>query len=194
MNVKLDGITLHVNPDENPPNPRTDYDNLGTLLAWNRRYNFSDKSDYPTSEDFYESEEAKNIYVSLPVYMYEHSGVCLSTSPFFTGVKSDPAYGKLGVIYCTEEQVKKWYGCLPDKNTIETQLNSEIETYNDYLNGSWYEFVIEGLNGEIEDSCGGFFQNEGFKELLDNMKEYVSDDYAPLFDKLARQQEYRACM
>jgi len=53
MNVKLDGITLHVVSDDMPPHPREDCDNLGTLLGWHRRYHFSDKNDYPTPEDFY---------------------------------------------------------------------------------------------------------------------------------------------
>lgn len=82
MNVKLDGITLHVGIDEMPPHPRKDCDNLGTLLGWHKNYDFSDKDDYPTSKDFYESEEAKNIYVCLPVYLLDHSGLYLSVTDF----------------------------------------------------------------------------------------------------------------
>lgn len=190
MNVKLDGLTLHVEPDYNPPNPRTECDHLGTMLCWHGRYIFGDRNIYPSSREFWESDEAKRIYVSLPVYMLDHSGTFLSTRDFHNEWDS----GRLGIIYCTEEQAKKWYGYLPDTETLKAQLNSEVETYNDYLNGSWYEFYIEGKNGEIEESCGGFFQNEGFTELINYMKEYVETDFHPLFDKLARQQENRACM
>ena len=185
MNVKLDGVTLHVEPDYSPPNPRTDNDHLGTMLCWHRNYIFGDRNGYKTPQDFQESEEAKRIYVSLPVYMLDHSGTFLSTTGF---ARVDPDrwdWGQLGIIYCTEEAAKKWYGYLPDKETLKAQLNSEVELYNDYLNGAWYSFYIEGRDGEIEDSCGGFFQCDDFSNVLKDMKEYTEREYHPLFDKLA---------
>ncbi len=194
MNVKLDGLTLHVEPDYNPPHPRRECDNLGTMLCWDKNYIFGDQNRYADSEEFFASDEAKNIYVSLPVYLLEHSGQYLSTSGF---ADVDPVgwdWGRLGIIYCTEETAKKWFGYLPDKETLKAQLNSEVECYNDYLNGAWYEFYIEGRNGEIEDSCGGFFQNGDFNDLIKSMKEYVDTDLHPLFDKLAAQAESRNYM
>ena len=194
MNVKLDGLTLHVEPDYNPPHPRTECDNLGTMLCWDKNYIFGDQNGYADSEEFFASDEAKNIYVSLPVYLLEHSGQYLSPSGF---ADVDPVgwdWGQLGIIYCTEEAAKKWFGYLPDKNILKAQLNSEVECYNDYLNGSWYEFYIEGRNGEIEDSCGGFFQNGDFNDLINSMKEYVDTDLHPLFDNLAAQAESRNYM
>lgn len=190
MQTKLNGITLHVEPDHSPPHPRTDYDHLGTLLGWHRRYNFSDNCKYPTSADFWESEEAKNIYVKLPVYLLDHSGLSLSTTDFHDEWDS----GLLGLIFCTKEQAEKWFGYLPDEQVVKEQLRGEIELYNDYLNGSWYEFYIEGLNGEIEESCGGFYQDKGFSDLLGDMKDYVEPQYHPLFDKLAAQSSKSAYM
>lgn len=190
MKVKLNGITLYVEPDHSPPHPRRDNDHLGTMLGWHRQYDFSDNCKYQTPNDFWESEESKNIYVQLPVYLLDHSALHLSTTDF-----KDPwDSGRLGLIYCTKEQATKWYGYLPDEQTIKEQLKSEIELYNDYLNGSWYQFYIEGLNGEIEDSCGGFFQDKDFKSLLNDMKEYVDKQYEPLFDKLAEQANKSAYM
>lgn len=90
MNVKLDGLTLHVEPDYNPPHPRTECDHFGKMLCWHRNYTFGDQNRYDTPEDFYRSEEAKNIYVSLPVYMLDHSGTFLSTEAFPTSI---PAVG-----------------------------------------------------------------------------------------------------
>ena len=159
MNVKLNGLTLHVEPDCYPPDPRKDYDHLGTMLCWHRHYSFGDQNGYATPKDFYESKEAKNIYVSLPVYMLDHSGT------YF-----------------------------PDKETLKAQLNNEVELYNDYMNGAWFAFYIEGKDGEIEDSCGGFFQNGDFADVLKDMKEYTDKDYHSLFDKLAVKYEKQACM
>ena len=127
MNVKVDGLTLHVEPDYNPPHPRTDCDHLGTMLCWHRNYIFGDQNRYDTPEDFYRSEEAKNIYVSLPVYMLDHSGTFLSTRGFADVDPDRWDWGQIGIIYCTEEAAKKWFGYLPDKEMLKTQLNGEVE-------------------------------------------------------------------
>ena len=194
MNVKLDGLTLHVEPDYNPPHPRTECDHLGKMLCWHRNYIFGDQNRYETPEDFYRSEEAKNIYVSLPVYMLDHSGTFLSTRGFADVDPERWDWGQIGIIYCTEEAAKKWFGYLPDKEMLKTQLNGEVECYNDYLNGNWYQYYIEGLNGDIEDSCGGFFQGGDFSDLLKDMKEYTERSYHPLFDKLAAKLESKNYM
>lgn len=96
--------------------------------------------------------------------------------------------------YAKYNEPKKWFGYLPDEETVKQQLVSEIDTYNDYLNGSWYEYYIEGENGETLDSCGGFYQNKGFSEPLEYMKEYADKDHHPLFDKLTALLDKRACM
>lgn len=194
MNVKLNGLTLHVEPDYNPPDPRKDYNHLGTMLCWHRRYSFGDQNKYETPKDFYESKEAKNIYVSLPVYMLDHSGTYFSTTGFSDVDPDRWDWGQLGIIYCTEESAKNWFAYLPDKETLKAQLNNEVELYNDYMNGAWFAFYIEGRDGEVEDSCGGFFQNGDFADVLKDMKEYTDKDYHSLFDKLAVKYEKQACM
>ena len=194
MNVKVNGLTLHVEPDYNPPHPRTECDHLGKMLCWHRNYAFGDQNRYDTPEEFYRSEEAKNIYVSLPVYMLDHSGTFLSTRGFADVDPDRWDWGQIGIIYCTEEAAKKWFGYLPDKEMLKTQLNGEVECYNDYLNGAWYEYFIEGRDGEIEDSCGGFFQGGDFSYVLKDMKEYTERNYHPLFDKLAAKLESKNYM
>lgn len=194
METKLNGYTLKILPDECPVNPRTDSDHLGTLLAWHKRYDLGDNNDYPEPHDFFDSEEAKRIYASLPVYMLDHSNICLSTTDF-AGVDPDRwDWGLLGIIYCTEKQAKKWLGkdCTPER--ASKALYDEIEEYNAYLNGSYYGFTIEGLDGEQEESCWGFRHDGDYKDLLNYMKEYVSEKFRPLFDKLAVQAGKRACM
>lgn len=194
METKLNGYTLKILPDENPIHPRSDCAHLGTLLAWHRRYDLGDNNDYPEPDDFFESEEAKRIYASLPVYMLDHSGIRLSCNSFRYCDPDGWDSGRLGIIYCTEEQAKKWLGkdCTPERAT--KALYDEIEEYDAYLNGSYYGFAIEGLNGENEDSCWGFRHDGDNQDLLNAMKEYVSDEFRPLFDKLAELADKRACM
>lgn len=180
METKLNGYTLKIIPDENPLNPRTDCDHLGTMLCWHRRYSLGDSHPYDTPQDFAESAAAKDMFVCLPVYLLDHSGLYVSVNDFNDSWDS----GQLGFIYCTKQDAQKWFNNTDvTEDEIKKELTAEVEEYNDYLNGAWYGFLIEGLDGEVEDSCGGFRYDGSMKKLASEMKSYVSDKYYALFDK-----------
>lgn len=189
METKLNGYTLKIIPDENPLNPRTDCDHLGIMLCWHRRYSLGDSHPYDTPQDFAESAAAKDMFVCLPVYLLDHSGLYVSVNDFNDSWDS----GQLGFIYCTKQDAKKWFNNTDvTEDEIKKELTAEVEEYNDYLNGAWYGFLIEGLDGEVEDSCGGFRYDGSMKKLASEMKSYVSDKYYALFDKLVANNS--ACM
>lgn len=189
METKLNGYTLKIIPDENPLNPRTDCDHLGIMLCWHRRYSLGDGHPYDTPQDFAESAAAKDMFVCLPVYLLDHSGLYVSVNDFNDSWDS----GQLGFIYCTKQDAQKWFNNTDvTEDEIKKELTAEVEEYNDYLNGAWYGFLIEGLDGEVEDSCGGFRYDGSMKKLASEMKSYVSDKYYALFDKLVANNS--ACM
>lgn len=189
METKLNGYTLKIIPDENPLNPRTDCDHLGIMLCWHRRYSLGDSHPYDTPQDFAESAAAKDMFVCLPVYLLDHSGLYVSVNDFNDSWDS----GQLGFIYCTKQDAQKWFNNTDvTEDEIKKELTAEVEEYNDYLNGAWYGFLIEGLDGEVEDSCGGFCYDGSMKKLASEMKSYVSDKYSALFDKLVANNS--ACM
>lgn len=189
METKLNGYTLKIIPDENPLNPRTDCDHLGIMLCWHRRYSLGDSHSYDTPQDFAESAAAKDMFVCLPVYLLDHSGLYVSVNDFNDSWDS----GQLGFIYCTKQDAQKWFNNTDvTEDEIKKELTAEVEEYNDYLNGAWYGFLIEGLDGEVEDSCGGFCYDGSMKKLASEMKSYVSDKYSALFDKLVANNS--ACM
>lgn len=189
METKLNGYTLKIIPDENPLNPRTDCDHLGIMLCWHRRYSLGDSHPYDTPQDFEESAAAKDMFVCLPVYLLDHSGLYVSVNDFNDSWDS----GQLGFIYCTKQDAQKWFNNTDvTEDEIKKELTAEVEEYNDYLNGAWYGFLIEGLDGEVEDSCGGFRYDGSMKKLASEMKSYVSDKYCALFDKLVANNS--ACM
>lgn len=189
METKLNGYTLKIIPDENPLNPRTDCDHLGIMLCWHRRYSLGDSHPYDTPQDFAESAAAKDMFVCLPVYLLDHSGLYVSVNDFNDSWDS----GQLGFIYCTKQDAQKWFNNTDvTEDEIKKELTAEVEEYNDYLNGAWYGFLIEGLDGEVEDSCGGFRYDGSMKKLASEMKSYVSDKYCALFDKLVANNS--ACM
>ena len=189
METKLNGYTLKIIPDENPLNPRTDCDHLGIMLCWHRRYSLGDSHPYDTPQDFAESAAAKDMFVCLPVYLLDHSGLYVSVNDFNDSWDS----GQLGFIYCTKQDAQKWFNNTDvTEDEIKKELTAEVEEYNDYLNGAWYGFLIGGLDGEVEDSCGGFRYDGSMKKLASEMKSYVSDKYYALFDKLVANNS--ACM
>lgn len=189
METKLNGYTLKIIPEENPLNPRTDCDHLGIMLCWHRRYSLGDNHPYDTPQDFAESAAAKDMFVCLPVYLLDHSGLYVSVNDFNDSWDS----GQLGFIYCTKQDAQKWFNNTDvTEDEIKKELTAEVEEYNDYLNGAWYGFLIEGLDGEVEDSCGGFRYDGSMKKLASEMKSYVSDKYYALFDKLVANNS--ACM
>jgi hypothetical protein len=57
---------------------------------------------------------------------------------------------------------------------IEMELNS----FNDWLNGEIYRFTLYDKDGEVEDSCGGFYGIEDIREYLPKeWKKEVLEDY-----------------
>ena len=78
--------TIKVFIDEEPHSPH-DWDNAGTMLCFHGRYNLGDKSDL-NSTDFAGWEEVreylvkeKDAIVILPLYLFDHSGLTMATSP-----------------------------------------------------------------------------------------------------------------
>lgn len=182
MSVSGNGYTLQVYRDEYAENPR-EWDNLGKMVCWHRRYNLGDKHGYESPSDFYESEEYKNALVILPVYLYDHSGITISNSDF--GDKWDS--GLIGYIFLTKEKAQEEYGREidePMKELIRERLISETEIYDDYLQGDCYGFKITNASGEKIDSCNGFFGND-LNDVLKVMRENVNKDFECLFQKAA---------
>jgi len=118
-------------------------------------------------------------YVILPVYLFDHSGITISTSPFQCPWDS----GQVGYIYASLDDAKQnwligssgdWDTTYKDHNgeqvTIREgtrrHLQVEIETYDQYIRGDVYGFVVEEcepceccghLEWEHVDSCSGFY-------------------------------------
>ena len=98
---------LVVEHDNDPMNPRTDWDNITTIVCFHKRYDIGDKTDYKSS-DFDSWDELKTqiesdnkVLLIKPLYMYDHSGITISTSPFSCRFDS----GHVGWIFISEKQL-----------------------------------------------------------------------------------------
>ena len=127
-------------------NPR-EYDSLGSMVCYHGRYNLGDKNPYlpghykPDPLDFsgWEQmqeylEKVHDLAVCLPIYMYDHSGIALSTKPFSCPWDS----GQVGFIFVSKEKLRKEYGVKRVTASLVSKakcmLIAEVELYSQYLN------------------------------------------------------------
>ena len=146
---------LEIYVDPCPDSPRN-WDNLGTMYFFHRHYT-ADKHNLSVEEG--KALEANPDYISVPIYMYDHSGQTIRTTPFSCPWDS----GKIGFIAVSKEKVRKEYKwkvvTKKRKAQIEKYLEGEVETYDTYLQGEIYGFKL--FEDEVEtDSCWGFFGSD----------------------------------
>ena len=173
--------------DECPESPR-EWDNMGVMVCFHNRYNLGDRDHGYSKEDFDNWDELEKIIwddedpiVVLPLYLYDHSGITIKTSPFSSSWDS----GKVGYIFARKKDVKKMLLIETIVGAAEKRvtdiLNGEIETYDQYLRGDVYGFIIEDRKGNDIDSCGGFYGDDP-KE--NGMMDYIPEEFHHLIDKL----------
>lgn len=160
------------------------------MAAFHNRYNLGDKHDdrqgggkriVPFDDNFHDWDEMEyhirnneDGVVILPLYLYDHSGLRIKTSPF--GCSWDS--GKVGFIYTTTKRIQDMGilqgsgdGLLDDesndqfKERIKLYLQGEVEVYDQYLSGDVYGFKlmekgIEDDDTDEIDSCWGFFGDD----------------------------------
>jgi len=194
-------LKLKVEQDEDPEDPR-DWGDLGIMVAFHKRYNLGDKTDL-TSDQFNNWNEVEDYLIKhekakviLPLYVYEHGGLAIRTGPFF----EDPGgwdSGRVGFIYTTEKKIKEIYGDKkPSEKEIKDALESEVRTYNDYLEGNIYRLVLEKkekcnlghTHTEVIDSISNVYGNPSEDEVLDFLNNYVTveKDLEPYLEDLKK--------
>ncbi|MAG25930.1 hypothetical protein CMI47_10165 [Candidatus Pacearchaeota archaeon] len=205
---KQNGLTIKCYRDDDPMNPRTEWDNLGTMVCWHRNYHLGDEpyhrntGEYSprhlfedlanqTLEKLGEERELdddsdadlraifEEAFVILPLYLYDHSGITMNTGGFHCPWDS----GQVGYIYANIDKMIDELGIKetdPEKikERIADALVSEVKTYDDYLTGAVYSYVVEDDEGNHLDSCGGYFgwpYDYMLNEAKDSAKRIAAD-------------------
>lgn len=178
--IKKNGYRLNIKIDQYPVNPRTAFDNLGTL------YIPRPPQDYTMSDEGASANEAAAAPVVLPVYALDHSGIAISEQPF--GCPWDS--WRAGCIYVTEKRLLAEYG-LYGQNTPETReiakncLRAELQEYAAYVSGEVYRYTItRESDGKEIDSCWGFYGEVGISYIKELFEDFIKEQYAvdnPLF-------------
>lgn len=166
--------TIKHDPDCGSPRDPEFNDPCGIMHCAHSRYTLGDKgAATPFVDDNWRAGVHRpEVIVVLPIYMYDHSGITISHTPF--DCKWDS--GLLGWHYMTLEAAEAGHPSLKhDRNMLvewaEKCLKAELEDYDHYLRGNCWWFGIYDAEGEIVESCGGF--------IGDDYDEMCMHHYAP---------------
>lgn len=173
------GKVVEIDVDEDAQSPREECDNPDVMVCTHRRYNLGDKHDYK-ADDFQSWEEMENrickdndILDILPIYMYDHSGITISTTPFGDHFDS----GRIGFIYITKDKAREC--CMVKRVTKKTKdwarkcLLDSVKVYDQFLTNDVYNYTIKDKDtDEVLDSCCGFY---GLDEVIKEAKEIAEN-------------------
>jgi hypothetical protein len=227
--IQKSAIEYRVRYDCDPLNPRTEWDNLGTMVCWHNRHTLGDEQPSQDPDEYLETlarridpdkmdrindlinrqpwhtypkpssreawlDEYKERYIErtlaehyviLPLYLYDHGGITISTGRFSCPWDS----GQVGFIYMTMDTAREnWLNSTdkPDEETREAAtrcLLAEVEEYDQFLTGEVYGYIVERVyydeDGDVEEreeleSCWGFFGREYAEEEARSMAKHYS--------------------
>lgn len=131
-------------------------------------------------------------YVVLPLNLYDHGGITMSTSGFSCPWDS----GQVGFIYASHDKAMEEWGPSPEpqkETDIEywsRRLDDEVKVYDQFLTGDVYDFEVEravpyvktytdgereeGVDWEHVDSCCNFYMGDGDEDLAACIGDHVS--------------------
>jgi hypothetical protein len=124
-------------------------------------------------------EAARQVATILPLNLFDHSGITMSTGGFSCPFDS----GQVGWIYATHKKVKEEGIVVED---MEKHLDQEVKTYAMFLENQIYGFKIEAAEvcphcedvvwEEAEDgSCWGFYGTGFDNGMAEHMDEELHD-------------------
>lgn len=172
------GYTIRIEPDDDPESPR-EWDNLGTIAHWHRRYDLGERKAEDTEIGAFKRgglplltrylRRYCGATVVLPISLLDHSGlhIWVGSSSHW----SDPGgwdSGVVGFIYDSPEGRDR---CGTAPADIERVLQGEIEEFDQCLRGDVYGYIIETPDGEHVDSYWGFY---GLDYCLSEAKEVAA--------------------
>ena len=165
--IRVDDKIVNIYNDEDPINPRDNSwnENLDLMICFSKRYQLGDKhsynADYFNSMDELEVQIVKdhNPIVIKRLYLYDHSGITISTTPFNDQWDS----GCVGFVLMSREQALKGWSLSKFTNNrylkdrVEKYIEATVLEYDQYLRGDVYGYKVLDQDDNELDSCWGFY-------------------------------------
>jgi hypothetical protein len=160
-----DGRRIEVYYDEDPEKP--DFPEWLHVAVAHRKYQFgTDNDNFFSWEELIASipEDA----IKLPLYLFDHGGLSLSTTPFSCPWDS----GQLGYVWIDKKEFLKEF-C---KSRLSKELRSKagehiqsaVKYLDAYVSGEVFGGILFASDGTEKDSCWGFFGSNHYESWLFN--------------------------
>ena len=177
--IEYKGLKIHIEYEEDPFGPG-DWSLLGTFVHKSNRYSFANDDinvrDYSSSE----IQELLDSSIYLPVYMYDHSGITINTTGFSCPWDS----GLFGYYIVDKDKVRYEYSVKRIskklKEKCEKILKNEIQLWDDYCTGNVFSYSVQDNDGNVIDSCSGYYGNSGIAQAINEAKHFI--DYRTSFN------------
>ena len=179
--IEMGNLVIRIFQDEDPQNPRHEYDHVSIMVCSHKRYDLGDKDDVHGinfknfngwSEVREEIKERFKTEYILPLFLYDHSGITISVGGFSHVDSQRWDWGQVGFIFIPSDVMKKDYPGYGEKtlqDRAEEIMVSEVKEYDQYLTGDVYGYDIVQVSHcehcdkdteETLDSCYGFYGME----------------------------------
>ena len=145
---------------------------------------FDNMLDALTIDDLKELLAEREDMVILPLYLYDHSTLAMSTGSFIgRAVHAEWDSSQVGYIYADRDSIRQEYGAVNAETVrkVERVLEGEVKEYDLYLQGECYGYRLF-KDGEEEDACWGFLGN--IDDVRKALKDYIPKDSEGLIDRL----------
>lgn len=145
---------------------------------------FDNMMDALTIDDLKELLAERDDAVILPLYLYDHSGLAMSTGSFVgRAVHAEWDSGQVGYIYADRDMIQKEYGKISPETVkcAETVLEGEVNDFDLYLRGECYGYRLF-KDGDEEDACWGFLGE--IDDIKEDIRGYLPEQCAGLADQL----------
>ena len=163
---RIGNYLIEVHQDESPESPRS-WDNLGTMICFHRRYDLGDKHDYnhveydSWSEQRKDIEKTENTCVILPLYLYDHSGITISTSPFNCNWDTS----RVGWVFIDEKQLNK-IKIIDSEYSIQKNITYKV-----------YELLFAHTHAAVYSYSGLLLSQKGNGYPFDEIIKKLFEDY-----------------
>lgn len=168
------GLSIRIEPDQDAESPDQWGNTDMFLVGFHREFAVNRDgfglevaravfdSDYADDESVADrAKKIKKEYHVFPLEAYIHSGVSLSIGGEGKFPDRQWDVSQLGAVFVEKKQWRK-------VESARKAARSLIETWNQYLSGDVWGYVVEDQDGESLDSCWGFY---GRDEAIEAAKE-----------------------
>lgn len=198
---------LEIDFDNYAENPYESYDHGIKIYSFSNRYNLGEDGGYSESstilsnicydlgidynDDTTEEQMINRIQkkaIFEPIYIYEHSSVALSTTPFNDRWDS----GQVGWYLVDKNSLEKNFGY--KKRTkkaieqVEKRVSGLLDNMQAHINGDVYMWFIYDSEGEILESCTEYYDIEHIYNEFETYINYnIPDENKNQFLKLVEE-------